>query len=170
MDSFEFNKIAGAVLAALLLVFGTRTLINEIRHDKPLEQQALVVEIPDEAPAGEPEPAEETVDIATLIPAASVEGGEKLFKRCVACHTNSAGAPHRVGPNLHAVADRDIGSAAGFSYSKALSEKDGTWDVSALDGFLLNPKKWAPGTKMAYAGLKKPNQRADMIKYLQSLK
>ncbi|MEL6289126.1 MAG: c-type cytochrome [Pseudomonadota bacterium] len=172
MDSFELNKIAGAVLAALLLIFGTRTLVYELRHDKPLEQQAYIVDIPEEETATDAAAAEpvEEVEIATLLTSATVDAGAKVFRKCASCHANAPGAGARVGPNLHGVYNRDIGAAAGYAYSAALSEKQGNWDAEALNGFLKNPKGWAPGTKMIYAGLRRPEERANLIKYLESLK
>lgn len=172
MDSFEFNKLAGAVLAALLAIFGTRTLVSELRHDKPVEKPGYIVEVAstDAGSSSSGGTATEEPDVAALLATADVAAGDKLFKKCSACHTRKAGAAHRVGPNLHGIADRDIASAAGFAYSTALEGKDGIWDASALDAFLKSPKAFAKGTKMAFAGLKKPQQRANMIKYLQSLK
>ncbi len=172
MDSFEFNKLAGAVLAALLAIFGTRTLVHELNHEKHPEKPGYIVEVAS-AEATKTDGGSETAaepDITALLASADVGAGEKLFKKCSACHTSKAGGANRVGPNLHGIADRDIASTAGFAYSAALQEKDGNWDVAALNAFLKSPKAYAKGTKMAFAGLKKPKQRAEMIKYLQSLK
>lgn len=170
MDSFEFNKLAGAVLAALLAIFGTRTLVHELRHDKKVDNPGYVVEVAsaDAAKTGG-EPAE-AIDFSALLAKADVAAGDKLFKKCSACHTRDEGGANRVGPNLHGIAERDIASVSGFAYSKALQEKEGGWTVDALNAFIENPKKYAKGTKMSYGGMKKPAQRADLIKYLQSLK
>ena len=151
MNAFEFNKIAGAVLAALLAVFGTRTLIGELRHDRPPKNPGYVVEIAStDAGASTGGDAAEEVDIAALMASADVAAGQKLFKKCKACHTVDAGGPNRVGPNLHGVADKDIASSDGFAYSAVLQGLEGNWTIEALDGFLKNPKAFAKGTKMGF--------------------
>ncbi len=174
MNAFEFNKIAGACLAALLAIFGTRTLVHELRDDKQPQKAAYVVEgaSGDATPSltGSEASAGGTPDVATLLAGADVGAGEKLFKKCRACHTREAGKGHRVGPNLFGVAERDIASSDGFAFSTALKSKDGNWTADALNSFLTSPKAYAKGNKMSFAGLKKPEQRANMIKYLQSLK
>lgn len=172
MDSFEFNKLAGAVLAALLAIFGTRTLVHELNHEKHLEKPGYIVEVASADASGTESGGEAAAepDIATLLASADAGAGKKLFKKCAACHTNDAGGANRVGPNLHGIADSDIASRAGFAYSAALQGKDGNWDANALNAFLKSPKGFAKGTKMAFGGLKKPEQRANLIKYLQSLK
>lgn len=103
-----------------------------------------------------------------LIAAADVAKGEAAAKKCVACHTLTKGGAKKIGPNLWDTVGKDIASGD-FAYSDGLKSKDGNWDYAALDAFLLNPKKFAPGTKMAFGGVKKTQQRADLIAYLRSL-
>lgn len=177
MNAFEFNKFAGAVLAALLVIIGTRTLVHEMRHDEHPQKAAYIVEgASEEGAASHGSEASSggassgATDVATLLASADPAAGKKLFKKCRACHNNEAGKGNKVGPNLFGVADRDIASFAGFSYSTALQGKDGNWTADALNSFLTSPKAFAKGTKMSFAGLKKPAQRANVIKYLQSLK
>ncbi|MCL5778806.1 cytochrome c family protein [Limibaculum sp. FT325] len=162
MDSGEFNKIAGAVLGAfllfLLLGFFSEQIYG-VGHDEVL---AYAVEIEGAETAG----AEtETVDLAALVASADAAAGEKLFKQCSACHKMEEGA-NAVGPYLWGVVGRDIAAASGFSYSEALSSKDGVWDLEHLSAFLENPKGYAPGTKMAYGGMKKPQDRVNLIAWL----
>jgi cytochrome c len=92
-----------------------------------------------------------------------------VAKKCAACHNFEDGAPNKIGPNLWGVVGRDIAALPDFSYSSALSEKEGDWSYEALSEFVASPKGWAPGTKMTFAGLKKPQDRADLILYLRSL-
>ncbi|CAO3428875.1 Cytochrome c [Azospirillum doebereinerae] len=96
------------------------------------------------------------------------EAGQKVFNTCKACHTVEAGGPNRVGPNLHGVLGRPVGSAAGFNYSPALKDGGFAWDEARLDGYLKDPKAALPGNKMAFAGIKNDTQRADLIAFLKS--
>ncbi|HSA80282.1 MAG TPA: cytochrome c family protein [Geminicoccaceae bacterium] len=126
------------------------------------------------------EPAEQTTgqpgaagqgegSFATLLAAADPAAGEKAAKKCAACHSFEQGGTAKIGPPLWGVLGRDIASAPDFRYSNALAEKDGSWDYGNLHAYLANPKEWAPGNKMAFAGIKKPEELADIIVYLRSL-
>jgi cytochrome c len=107
--------------------------------------------------------------IGPMVAAASPEAGQAAARACAACHSFEQGGPNKIGPNLWNVVGRDIASAEGFSYSDALQSKEGAWDYDGLAAFLHDPRGWAPGTKMAFAGLKKPEDRAAVIAYLRSL-
>ena len=173
MNSFEFNKIAGAVLGTALLVFGLKELAGFVYHTHAPEKPGFAVEVAEAAATGEQKPAEDAapaVPLGTLLASADAAKGQTVFKACAACHDGSKGGPNKVGPNLWGIVGRNHGIHEGFSYSEAMAAlKDKPWDYAALNEFLTNPKKAIPGTKMAYGGLKKDEDRANLLAYLQTL-
>ena len=166
MDELELSKIVGVGCAAMLAFVGLSVASDAIVSMDTLDEPAYAIAVaePDEPGAAAEE--EEVVSIGTLMASADAAAGEKVFRSCKACHNDAEGAPAKVGPNLYGVVGRPIASAEGFSYSAALSEKGGTWDWESINGFLHKPKEWAPGTKMAYAGVKKDEDRANLLAYL----
>jgi cytochrome c len=135
------------------------------------EQEVAAVQLEAEA-ASEPAAAAaggEQGDFHALLAAADPAAGEKAAKKCAVCHSFEQGGAAKLGPPLWDVLGREIASAPDFRYSNALAEKDGSWDYDKLHAFLANPKEWAPGTKMAFAGVRKPEELADIIAYLRSL-
>lgn len=175
MDTMEFNKIAAAVLSALLIAFGGSTLVYELgkSHGKAQSgwdiETALNVGAETETQAAEaPEEKPIYEQVQPLLAAASSDDGEKIFSRCQACHTVNDGGANRAGPNLWEIVNRDKG-VADFNYSSAMAEKEGVWNYEALTGFLHQPRQWLPGTKMAFGGLRKPEDLANVIAYLRSL-
>lgn len=109
---------------------------------------------------------EKPVDLATLLKTANVDNGAKIFKKCASCHTIGKGEAAKVGPNLFGVIGRARASTS-FSYSDALKAKGGAWDIESINQFITKPKDYVPGTKMAFPGLKKPQDRADVLLFLQ---
>lgn len=172
MDSFELNKIAGAVFFTLLVYLGVQNLGAILYETDAADPNAYVVEgVEEEGAAGAVAAAVvEEVPITELLQTASIEKGQKVAKKCVSCHSFDAGGANKIGPALYGIVDRAIGKHGGFTYSGALSGMDGAWDYDALNGFLENPKKYAAGTNMAFAGLRKAKDRANIIAYLDSLK
>lgn len=172
MDSFELNKIAGAVFFTLLVYLGVQNLGAILFQTEPADPNAYIVEGVEEDGGASVAAAvvEEIVPIADLLQTASIEKGVKVAKKCVSCHSFDAGGANKIGPALYGVVDRAIGQHGGFTYSGALAGMDGAWDYEALNGFLENPKKYAAGTNMAFAGLRKASDRANIIAYLDSLK
>lgn len=170
MDSFEFNKVVGAVLFAVLVLFGMRTVSNLLFAAHPPEKPGYEVEIAEADDAGgKSEEKKEEVSIAMLMQSADAEKGAKVFKKCAQCHSVEEGKKKPTGPTLYGVLGREKGAGGDFAYSTAIKEKGGKWGYEQLDGFIAAPKKWLPGTKMAFAGVRKPNQRADLIAYLRTL-
>ena len=168
MDSFEINKIVAAVLLVALLIIGISKISNIIFHvDKP-EKPGYTVEveqISSESTTTTSE-VEEKIDIVALMAMGDVASGEKIFKKCAACHSINKGGKNKIGPAVYNVVGRKVGGVADYKYSKALASYDKEWNFEELNGFLLKPAKWIKGTKMAYAGLRKEEDRASIIKYL----
>ncbi len=170
MDSFEFNKIAGAVLGTLLFAFGSGFVADAIYHSKPAGNAGYALPEPAPAAAGGGAPAAAQAEpIAVRLASANVEKGQSGSKACAACHSFEKGGPNKVGPGLWDTVERQKAAHAGFEYSAALKEKGGTWTYADLDAFLENPKGYAKGTKMAFAGISSPQERANVIAYLRSL-
>ena len=176
MDSFEFNKIAGAVLFAALVAFGLGIVSDIVFEDHEAEAPGYVIEVAesggeaDGAAAGGEEAAEEP--IAVLMASADGGAGEGGAKKCAACHSFEKGGANKVGPTLWDVVNRPVAAAAGFKYSdalKAFAEGGTVWDYERLNGFVAAPKKYVSGTSMGFAGVKKPAERADIIAYLRTL-
>ena len=168
MDSFELNKIIAAVLMVALLVIGINKFSDAIFHvDKPVTP-GYKVEVDQVVTATTSTKSTdiEIVDIAALMLVGDVASGEKIFKKCAACHSINKGGKNNIGPALYNVVGRKIGELSDYKYSKALAEYDKEWTFEELNGFLIKPTKWIKGTKMAYAGLRKEKDRASVIKYL----
>ena len=168
MDSFEINKIVAAILLVALLVIGLGKLSDAIFFVKKPEKPGYVVEIEQEAitTTTSETVAEEKVNISALMALGTVAEGEKIFKKCAACHSINKGGKNNIGPALYNVVGRKIGGMDNYKYSKALAAYGKEWNFEELNGFLIKPAKWIKGTKMAYAGLRKEEDRASVIKYL----
>lgn len=175
MDSFELNKIAAAVLGALLLVLGSGFLAELLIKPRtaPKDKPGYALPVPEVVAAGGAAPAAEQVEpIAVRLASADAGKGAGAAKKCTACHNFEKGAPNKVGPALYGVVENTKGAHAGFGYSAALKErgaKGEKWGFEELDGFLLNPKGYIKGTSMAFAGVANAKERADIVAYLRSL-
>ena len=168
MDSFEINKIVAAVLLVALLVIGIGKLSNVIFYVEKPEKPGYAVEVQQASTSTTAAATVEDkkVDIAALMALGDVNAGEKIFKKCAACHSINQGGANKIGPALYNVVGRKIGGVADYKYSKAFVEYGKEWNFEELNGFLIKPSKWIKGTKMAYAGLRKEADRASIIKYL----
>jgi cytochrome c len=164
MDTMKSTKITAALCAALLVLLLGKWAAEEIYHVDGHGQQAYVID----TGAEEADDAAEEVSFDVLLAEADVGKGAKVFGKCKSCHKLEDGA-NGTGPHLYAVVNRAVGGADGFRYSGTLAGLGGEWTTDALNGFLENPKSYAPGTTMGFAGLKKPEDRAAVIAYLQSI-
>ncbi len=167
MDSFEINKIVAAILVVALLIIGIGKISDMVFHVEKPEKPGYVVEVEVKTKTVLKETSTiEKVDISALMAMGDVISGEKIFKKCAACHSINKGGKNNIGPALYNVVGRKIGGVADYKYSKALVEYGKEWNFEELNGFLIKPAKWIKGTKMAYAGLRKEKDRASVIKYL----
>jgi cytochrome c len=172
MDSFEFNKIAGAVLATCLALMALNITAEAIFSHPEDQPPGYQIDVKPQAPAAgaaAEEKAAPDEPIEKLLASSSVDRGQADTKACASCHNFAKGGPNGIGPNLYGVVGRARGTAPGFSYSDAMKAKGGEWTVEDLNKFLTSPKNFVPGTKMTFAGLTKGGQRADVIAYLNSL-
>ena len=169
MDSFELNKIIAAVLMVALLVIGIGKLADVIFYVEKPKTPGYSIEV-EQAVATSAEKGsisnEEKIDINALMAMGDIATGEKVFKKCAACHSIVKGGKNNIGPALYNVVGRQIGSVSDYKYSKALSEYGKEWSFEELNGYLIKPAKWIKGTKMAFAGLRKEKDRASVILYL----
>ena len=168
MDGFELNKIIAAILATVVVVFGINKVTDIIfTPDKP-QQSAYKVEKIEPALASASNTAQAAVGINELLAMGTIEHGEKVFKRCSACHMIAAGGKNMIGPNLWSILGKQTGVASGYKYSKALAAYGKEWSFEEMNGFLIKPSAHIKGTKMAFAGLKKEKDRASVILYMNS--
>ena len=168
MDSFEINKIIAAVLLVALLIIGIGKISNLIFHVEKPKTPGFTVEVDQvvTTSGSSAEVTDEKIDIAALMAMGDVVSGEKIFKKCAACHSITKGGKNKIGPALYNVVGRKVGGVNDYKYSKALAGYEKSWTFEELNGFLIKPAKWIKGTKMAYAGLRKEKDRASIIKYL----
>lgn len=168
MNSFELNKVLGAILGTCLVLLALNIAAGAIfTTEKPAKPGfAIAVKEAAHEKAG---PQEKSEPIEVLLAKASAEKGQAAAKQCHACHTFEKGGPNRVGPNLYDVVGRKVASHGGFDYSDALKKKGGEWTFEELNKFIHDPRADVPGTKMTFAGLKRDQQRADVIDYLRTL-
>ncbi|HEV2747654.1 MAG TPA: c-type cytochrome [Allosphingosinicella sp.] len=161
----RFNTIAGWALGAGIVALGAALVTGELFHNERPEKMGYPIEgVELEGEGG----ADAEQPIAAYMASADPRLGEQVFKKCAACHTAAAGAPNGLGPNLYGTMGKPLAHVPGFPYSDALKSKGGNWDWEAMSQWLKSPKSFAPGTKMTFAGLSKPEDRANLMAWLNA--
>ena len=169
MDSFEINKIVAAILMVALLIIGIGKLSDIIFYVEKPKTPGYAVEVDNAVNTSTKsisETTEDKIDISSLMALGDLNHGEKVFKKCAACHSIVKGGKNNIGPALYNVVGRKVGAVSDYKYSKALSAYEKEWTFEELNGYLIKPAKWIKGTKMAFAGLRKEKDRASVILYL----
>lgn len=173
MESFEVNKLIGALLGTVFVVMSIALLSDAIYYAPHPEKEGLAIEVTEEPAGGAAAEDQAPQPIGPLIAAADPKAGEAIFKRCMACHTAEKGGPNKTGPDLWSLVNRPIASHEGFAYSAGMKEfsqgSSVVWDYDHLNGFLTSPKAYVKGTAMTFAGLKKAEDRAAVIAYLRTM-
>jgi cytochrome c len=170
MDSFEMNKVLGAILGTALVVVALNIASGAIFAPEKPEKPGYNIVVPKAATGTQEQaPAEKEPPIAQLLASADPKRGEDAAKVCQACHTFEKGGPTKIGPNLWGVVGRPHGSVPGFDYSNGMKSLPGNWTVDDLNQFLTKPQAFVTGTKMTFTGISRPQTRADLIDYLNTL-
>jgi cytochrome c len=170
MNSFELNKILGAILGTCLILLALNIAAGAIFTPEKPSKPGFNIAVKEQGEGEKAGPKEPEQPIETLLAKASVEKGQAAAKQCQACHTFEKGGPNRVGPNLWNIVGSQRGEGrGGFNFSAAMKTKGGTWTFDELNKFLANPRGYIPGTNMTFAGLSRAEQRADVIDYLHTL-
>ena len=168
MDSFELNKIIAAILMVVLLIIGLGKIADGVFHVKKPKNPGYQVLVESQLTSGNSQATEvvEKIDIAAVMALGDIGSGEKIFKKCAACHSINKGGKNKIGPALYNVVGRVVGGVDNYKYSKTLASYGKEWTFEELNGFLTKPSSYLKGTKMSYAGLRKEKDRASIIKYL----
>ncbi len=166
MDSFEINKIIAAILVTVLIVFGVNKISDLLFIVKKPEIKGYKVEVKVGDATATLANVSSNINISELLALGTLEQGKKVFKKCAACHSIKKDGKNKIGPALYSIVNKSVASVPNYKYSKALSSYGKKWSFEELNGFLLKPSAWIKGNKMGFAGLKKDEDRASIIIYL----
>ena len=171
MNSFELNKILGAVLGTCLVLLALNIGANALFAPQAPAKPGFEIAVAAKPEGGAAAPAKEQAEpLPARLAKANLDRGKTIAKQCQACHTFDKGGPNRVGPNLYGIIDSGRGEGrGGFNFSTAMKSKGGKWSFDELDKFLTSPREYVPGTAMTFAGISNPQQRADVIAFLDML-
>jgi cytochrome c len=170
VDGFELNKVAGAVLTAMLVIASGKTLVDiGLRKHAPEKAGWALPVTKIEAKPAEPEAPFEAKAVLAMLPKASAENGQDTFKKCLACHTSEKGGRNLVGPNLWGIVGRKVADISGFNYSEAMKKQTGAWNWEQLAKYLHSPAEVVPGNRMQFPGVKDNADLADLLVYLRKL-
>ena len=169
MTSFEFNKIAAAILIALITLKVADLVSDKLIHPHMLEENVYKIAGVSYIDTGEEESQKKKgpAPIEPLLASADASKGAIIFKKCVSCHTIDKGGDNKIGPNLFGIVDAPVAHHADYTYSNAMKETEGKWTYAALNDYLFKPRRYVPGTKMSFVGIKDDQERADVIAYLR---
>jgi cytochrome c len=168
MNSFELNKILGAILGTCLITLALNIAAGAIFSPQKPAKPGYMIAVKTEA-SGKKEAPPKEKPLPVRLASASIDKGKSIGKQCQACHTFEKGGPNRVGPNLWNIVGEPRGVGRGFNFSSAMKSKGGKWTFEELDKFLTDPRGYIPGTAMTFAGVKNDQQRADVIAFLHTL-
>jgi len=169
MNGFEINKIVAAVILGVLLVFGVGKFTDWLFYVETPTEPAYKMDVPTAKVVSAQSSGSESVDITKLLSLGTVEHGEKIFKKCSACHVVTKGGKNKIGPALYGILGKKSASVSGYKYSKALMAHGKVWSFAEMNSFLTKPKAHIKGTKMAFAGLVAEKDRASVIIYMNSM-
>ena len=168
MDAFEINKIIAAIILAVLLFFGVGKLADFIFYVEKPKEPAYKVETSVVKVASTQTTSSENINVEKLLSLGTVEHGEKVFKKCIACHTISKGGKNKIGPAIFGILGKKSGSVSNYKYSKALLAHGKTWGFEEINAFLTKPQAYIKGTKMAFGGISNEKDRASVILFMNS--
>ena len=168
MNAFEINKIIAAVILAVLLFFGVGKLADFIFYVEKPKEPAYKVEAPAVKVASTQTTASGNINVEKLLSLGTVKHGEKVFKKCIACHTIAKGGKNKIGPAIFGILGKKSGSVSNYKYSKALLAHEKTWGFEEMNAFLTKPQAYIKGTKMAFGGISKEKDRASVILFMNS--
>ena len=168
MNGFEINKIIAAIIFTVLGVFGIDKITDLIFHIEKPSEAAYKIEAPAVKTASAESSSSGSVDIKALLALGTIEHGQKVFKKCSACHVVAKGGKNKIGPVLYGILGKQSASVSDYKYSKALIAHGKVWSFTEMNSYLIKPQAHIKGTKMAFAGLKKEKDRASVILYMNS--